>query len=358
MRRLTEHAAEQARPEEDGERGVAAIFVAVILTVLLGMGAIVIDVGAVYQERRELQNGADAAAFAVAEDCAKGDCGSPAATADPLADANADDDLSALDGVVVDMTAQTAKVDTSTSDSDGGSRILHWFAPVLGIDGTTVRASATAQWSALQSGPGVPLTFSKCEWDNAMGGSPTYPSATVALTFHDGNSTESCAGPAGQDLPGGFGWLDTDGDCEVELTVGGTYSSDPGASPPSVCDPDDFIGRTVLVPVYGNASGTGQGGSFEVWGLATFEITGMRLLMGNTAWTAGDISLCSTGNNPLGGVTTTTTAPKGKGGAGGGPGSDQSCLAGHFVKDVILSGTAGKPGSVPDLGTQGIRLIA
>ena len=45
-----------------------------MLVVLLGVGALVIDVGALYAERRQLQNGADAAALAVAADCAEGDC--------------------------------------------------------------------------------------------------------------------------------------------------------------------------------------------------------------------------------------------------------------------------------------------
>ena len=38
--------------------------------VLFGMGALVIDVGQLYQNRAELQNGADAAALAVAKSCA------------------------------------------------------------------------------------------------------------------------------------------------------------------------------------------------------------------------------------------------------------------------------------------------
>ena len=58
------------------ERGVVAAIVAILLGtgVLLGMGALVIDVGQIYQERAELQNGADAAALAVAKSCALGAC--------------------------------------------------------------------------------------------------------------------------------------------------------------------------------------------------------------------------------------------------------------------------------------------
>lgn len=342
------------------ERGATAITIAILLTVLLGMGAIVIDVGAIYQERRELQNGADAAALAIAEDCARGDCGTYGGTAEQLADANALDDLASVDGVAIDLAGRTATVDTSTSDAEGGARILHWFAPVLGNDGSTVEASATARWFSIQSGRGVPLTFSRCEWETAMGAAPTFPSGEVALAFHDGNAAGSCnPGPAGQDLPGGFGWLDTvAGACELDVSVGRRYSSDPGAAPPRICDPADFIDREILVPVFEDVGGSGQGGWFQIWGLATFKVTGMRLLMGNGAWTWGDISLCSTGNS--GQVPGPGGGGGGKGGGGpavdGGTGNDQACIVGNFVRDVDLGATSGS-GTAPDLGTLGIELI-
>ena len=52
------------------ERGVVAVLVGLLIGgVLLGLGALVIDVGQLYQERAQLQNGADAAAIAVAKSC-------------------------------------------------------------------------------------------------------------------------------------------------------------------------------------------------------------------------------------------------------------------------------------------------
>ena len=59
------------------------MLVAVLLGggVLLGLGAMVIDVGQLYQERAELQNGADAAALAVAKSCALGTCAAQPGTA-------------------------------------------------------------------------------------------------------------------------------------------------------------------------------------------------------------------------------------------------------------------------------------
>ncbi len=69
------------------------VLVAVLIGggVLTGMGALVVDVGQLYQERAELQNGADAAALGVAKSCALGTCTLAAAgqVAGQLADANA-----------------------------------------------------------------------------------------------------------------------------------------------------------------------------------------------------------------------------------------------------------------------------
>ena len=53
------------------DRGAIGILIAVLIGggVLLGMAALVVDVGQIYQNRAELQNGADAGALAVARQC-------------------------------------------------------------------------------------------------------------------------------------------------------------------------------------------------------------------------------------------------------------------------------------------------
>ena len=48
------------------QRGATITVVTLILTVLVSIAALVVDLGMLYQERRELQNGADAGALAVA----------------------------------------------------------------------------------------------------------------------------------------------------------------------------------------------------------------------------------------------------------------------------------------------------
>jgi Flp pilus assembly protein TadG len=49
--------------------GAVAVLVAVCMVALLAVGAFVLDVGRIYAERRQLQNGADAATLAVVMDC-------------------------------------------------------------------------------------------------------------------------------------------------------------------------------------------------------------------------------------------------------------------------------------------------
>jgi Flp pilus assembly protein TadG len=57
------------------ERGAIGVVVALLMIPLMGFAAIAIDVSAMYAERPQLQNGADAAALAIAQDCAVDSCG-------------------------------------------------------------------------------------------------------------------------------------------------------------------------------------------------------------------------------------------------------------------------------------------
>ena len=157
------------------ERGAVAVLVAILLGggVLLGMGALVVDVGQLYQERAELQNGADAAAVGVAKSCALGACDPAAAVT--YADGNA----SALTGGTAGVSlvcgsgtlggcpastgamtdcppppagANFVDVSTSTRTASGSTLLPPVFArTVLGngsYRGTTVRACAQAEWGA------------------------------------------------------------------------------------------------------------------------------------------------------------------------------------------------------------------
>ena len=112
------------------ERGAIAVTVALSLTALLAVLALVVDVGLLYFEKAELQNGADSAALAVAQECAmSGPACMPGAPviAKGYAGDNANDDKSdaliPTASFVVNAHSGKVKVDTSTRTLDGGAAL-------------------------------------------------------------------------------------------------------------------------------------------------------------------------------------------------------------------------------------------
>ena len=99
------------RTRRGDDAGAILIMVAMLLTVVTGFAALAVDTAKLRQERRELQNGAAAAALAVAKDCAAGNCLTPAATANVYADLNAADgaaNIGAVCGSGVGLVAYPA----------------------------------------------------------------------------------------------------------------------------------------------------------------------------------------------------------------------------------------------------------
>jgi hypothetical protein len=280
----------RARTRRD-DAGAVIVWVALMMTVVLGMGALVLDVGQLYAERRELQNGADAAALAVAQDCAGGDCRDETATAGTYADENAHDGKAGIDEVcgsgpgLVPCAATPAgvpardwvKVTTVTPDDD---KVDFAFAPILGHDDATVDAAAVAAWGSVGRATTIPVTFSKCEYIELGGDvdAGTFPSGLNYIYFHDTTDAGTCpAGPSGADLSGGFGWLDSSHECRVEVTAGGWLDDKPGNGVPNGCEPTDWRSAEVLVPIFDRTNGlTGSNGQYHLAGFAGFRVHGYR----------------------------------------------------------------------------------
>ena len=317
------------------------VFVGIMMVVLLGMGALVIDVGQLYAERRELQNGADAAALAVAQDCAGGDCLDEAATAGTYADDNAHDGQAAVDEVCGDGPGLDAcatppadvpasdwvKVTTATPDDD---KVDFVFAPILGHDAGTVDATAVAAWGAVGRATTLPLTFSECEFIELGGNvdAGTLPSGLNYVYFHDTTDAGTCpAGPSGADLPGGFGWLDSSDECGVDVTADGWVDDKTGNGVPNDCEPSDWRSAEVLVPIFDQTNDlNGSNGKYHVVGFAGFRMFGYRF-PGNE-WQNGF---------PCG--------PKPKGGT--------TYICGEFTQVV----TTGEIGTGPDYGARVVQMI-
>ena len=161
------------------------------------MAALVVDVGALLDERRQLQNGADAGALAVAHSCALGAC--DVALAEGLADANSRDGDSMVDSVTTDPATKQVRVTISTQGG-GGNVLPYAFGQVVtGQKGKTVRATATASWTRRPAPRPSPSP------------SPS-PSARRSSSWSGPTSVIHSPSPAGpawpRTPPGNFGWLD------------------------------------------------------------------------------------------------------------------------------------------------------
>jgi len=330
------------------DEGISLVLIGVMLAVILGLAGMAVDLGAVYAERRELRNGADAAALAIAEDCGMGakPCDNPTAlaTAEQYADANAWDDNSAVESVNLTLTGPTTgsiRVVTSAWDAAAGQPGVRVpLMSMLGFNRVNVVAAATAIFDHPSSGGGIPLIIGKCEFCTAIGGCPPEPGmifgpgTSATLVFKDPSKDEGApcpADPAGKDAPGSFGWLDTDGtmcwvETEIELPL---LPADPGVSPSTGCDPADLLRILefpVLIPLYtdickdpeGTQCEDGDAGGnntyYRVPGWASFQLTDYYL--GGQYRHPSGFS-CGTGN------------------------SADRCIKGYFTKNTVYTGKVG-----------------
>lgn len=270
------------------ERGVALVLTAFIVLLLFAMAALVIDMGRLYTEKRELQNGADAGALAVARSCALGECRHSAsvATARALADANARDGTSEVESLAIDGGAGRVEVTTSTRTSDGGNVVPYAFGHVLsGEKGRRVTATAAARWGSPSVATALRLTISLCDWNRATASGTSLATAFTGppsvVVFHR-SGAGACSAVSGQDvdgdsrLAGGFGWLEGTG-CTATVSARKWVEEDPGSSIPSSCDLADLVNTTVLLPVYDDSNDLGgRNGAYHIDGFAAFRLVGFR----------------------------------------------------------------------------------
>ncbi|MGY1692281.1 pilus assembly protein TadG-related protein [Geodermatophilus sp. SYSU D01105] len=322
MQRLTARRFARARRRLAGERGSTAVLVALLLVPVLGFTAIAVDVGAMYAEKARLQTAADAAALAVARDCAMGACGDMRATAQSLVDAN----LGGADAAPPLLGSNPTSVTVTSS-----TPTEHWFAPVLGHDATQVQATATVAWGGPSRGTAVlPLTFSWCEFSQQTGGGLPSGTAIRTIYFTKTSGTVGCTGPSRNVVPGGFAYLDTPpGTCEAASARGERSYSSTGNTPPSVCEPSyvaSLVGDTVLLPLFDASGDTGSNAWYHVYAYAAFHVTGFH----------------------FGGQFSSSPRPCG---------GNERCVSGYFTRFVEMSDRFDYDPSAPVTGASVLRLI-
>jgi secretion/DNA translocation related TadE-like protein len=248
------------------ERGQATVMTVLFMAALLGMAALVLDVGSWFREKRQLQTAADASALAGAQALPE-DPGSASALAAQYAQKN----FGASIAPDVSINGSTITVKTK-------SKAPGFFSKVFGLDFVDVGASAQARVAPpAQVQYVAPMVVS---WKHPLLGGvgcPCYKQQTT-LDFD----------PMG--APGAFGMLNLDGETGTVGTSNeaawilkgfdqyldlGKYRSDPGAKFSSSALQgalDDRIGTVLLFPVFRVLTGTGQNAEYDIIGWVGFHI--------------------------------------------------------------------------------------
>jgi hypothetical protein len=338
------------------DRGAVSAVVAILLgcSVLLGTGALVVDVGRLQVEREQLQSGADAAALAVAKACAtKGSC--TTTVAGGYADGNAKDGTSAVTVVCGtgpglpscpaepdNLTAclgnppvgvPYVEVRTATRLSDGSTLLPPTFARSLagmsGYRGSTVQACSRVAWGPPAGTAGIAITISQCNWQVMTGNGTTFPTDERIIYLHDPQTDDPDSAtcpkdPSGKTAPGGFGFLSANaGICEASGTVGTDWAGSTGNNShdcPTGLDADRASGQPIPLPVYDTVSSNGTNTTYHIVGFAAFVVTG---------WNLTSSSMAS--NIPPGSVAPRPAASYCTGSA--------RCLYGYFTTKLVPTGS-------------------
>jgi len=188
------------------ENGFSALYLALALFILLGMGAIAIDGSNAYLERRRMQTAADAAALAGTRILALGgDEGDITDEVEAIADAigdgnlawtyNGDQQLQYADSGSLDITWNYTQ-DQKGVDVAIANDSATFFANILGYDTITATASANAAYEPIVTVDNlIPLTINGCDcvdFDEMPVSIDEEDFAPEVLTIYQvGNATEN-----------------------------------------------------------------------------------------------------------------------------------------------------------------------
>jgi secretion/DNA translocation related TadE-like protein len=254
------------------ERGQATVLTLIFLTVLLGMAALVLDVGSWYRADRDTQSTADAAALAGAQ-------------------------------ALPDDTAQASSLASSYSSKNGGGlatvsfsnsygpndtikvtvkkQASGIFTKLFGLDKVDVGSKATARTALISSAKYVAPIVVKNMHPKLLGtvGCPCFNSTNVTTIPLDRNGApgafdllnlDGSRGGTSSDILASWMLKGYDGYLDI-----GDYFSDPGAKWDSsqLHDAlDQRIGTVLLFPVYDTITGTGANAVYHIIGWVGFHL--------------------------------------------------------------------------------------
>lgn len=252
------------RGRSRNESGVVAVLISIAFGagVFILLAALVVDIGAMQVERRQLQNGAEAAAVSGAYECSLGavapyGCGNrqPAIS---IASRNAKDAASAV--VAGDLcgkggqpellpcsentrsvrncpntpvNSRWAQVTASTLTSGGSPYLPRFFAQALpGFTPKTITACGQAAWGPPRSQPPeiFPMVLQLSCWKSQVGKAEAFGPSTYSVAASRSwerwfmFSTPGSVGCAGGATNSGFAWVNT-GCSSTRVTGGYSYGS-------------------------------------------------------------------------------------------------------------------------------------
>jgi hypothetical protein len=252
------------------DAGAASIFVVLCSVVLLGVVGICVDVGRAVAVTRSAQNSADATALAMGKDCV-----GPRRALSPSGYDRFIRLTPAIgNGQSASLIAGGCSAGFVRTRAD--ETMDFTFSKVFGAGTTTRHRTATVRWGELASGVIFPFTFSNCAFpDSFTMGTATTPGTLVMLYGQTTRTTcprdSSTTGQSANSK--GF----VQGGCRL-VSVGGTLHDANGNSFVGTnCDGaslDFFVGKDVLLPVWGSAVGAGGGSDYTITTLVGFHVLG------------------------------------------------------------------------------------
>jgi len=379
--------------------------------VFFGCAALTLDVGNINADRRQLQNGADAAVLSAAADCAKttcpasGDaglanlanknaadgatkiarvdgqgpavCGSgPGLVACPSSAAPNTGNLQECPAVTIPSAATGyVRVYTQTLNASRTQTLLPYSfgAALAGAgSGANQQTCAAAAWGPAGVAPILPFTFSMCEWyhDTYQDTDPNdlVPPANYApfrpVDDNKNNPWEhavalnsapdaGCTAWQNHDFPGGFGWLDYDpATCKILDPINNWYAGDTGVGAGNQCGAkiQAAVGHVVYLPVFDCADDDQR--RLPCAGNLPNGTNVWYHVKGAAAFFLTGVEITGQLNKSLPGYPKSAAKAECKADASG----NKKCLYGWFLSDLV-DPSAGLDGGALDLGIKAVQVI-
>jgi hypothetical protein len=244
------------RMTQQDDQGIATIFFVLLMVVMVGAMSLAIDGGSIFSNKQSDQNGADAAALAIALSCANA---GPCSTAVGNPYINPAGSTPGREGQVLSAAFGTGEVTATVTKV-----VDTTFGSAIGVDQGTTQRSATAKWGALGSATGLfPITVGTCAFTIQF---------DIKVTLHS-YAVPGCNNPAGQ-----FGFIQ--GGCVSQTIVAGqnlpgtTGNNLGGTCPNPEAALNSMLGKDVLIPVWDTSAGQGAGATYHVLSYAVFNFQG------------------------------------------------------------------------------------